>query len=74
MSDEEMDLVDQWISEHLSYDTFTENEIYYVGPQEMESFVSFLAENFPDLIFFKCLIMKSGIEFCEDDLKNAEFQ
>ena len=73
MSEEEIGLIDQWFSENLSYDTFSEGEKYYVGPQEMESFMLFLSDNFPDLIFFKGLIMKSGIEFCEDDLKNAEF-
>lgn len=76
MDKDEIKLIDEWFEKHTDYygTSHVEDE-YTISQYDMESFVDFLADNFPDLCYLRCNLGTgdANIWFHKSDLKHARF-
>lgn len=76
MYEDDIQLVNEWFENHKEYyGTNHEGNEYTLSQYDIESFVDFLADKFPDLCYIRCNIGTGDacIWFHESDLKEATF-
>lgn len=68
-----------WFRSHKDFGTYHHTkqvhgeDVYSVSSRDIESFLSYLRENEPDLIGIPCMVGNDGIWFTKDDLEKVRY-
>ena len=76
MYEEDIQKVNEWFDAHTEYyGTSRSEREYSIAQYDLESFIDFLRENYPDLCYIRCCLGKedSKIWFFREDLEKATF-
>ena len=73
MYDEDIKLIDNWFDENSKICTYRNDDEYVVSQYDVDDFVDFVREHFPDMVGIPVMLDGGGIWFKKSDLLKANF-
>ena len=73
MYDEDIKSIDNWFDENGDSCTYRNDDEYVVSQYDVDDFVDFVREHFPDMVGIPVMLDGGGIWFKKSDLLNAKF-